>query len=201
MGSTVWASIGSRRRLVLRRHSGARRPNSGLPEFGVTQCPSRQQPTWMARARNPYSRWWLWIPGSTLARRPGMTKARVAGQASVFPRRDFARAVLIRIPREHRGRREGRALVAPAASCASKKAHELETTGSTNAIRPSLHDGVTAYTRSPRCAGLFSHRRRRLVVRQLDLSVGRPGPRDFAVRPGSLVWRPRAAIASRAQRP
>ena len=82
-----------------------------------------------------------------------------------------------------------------------EKAHELETTGSTGAIRPSLHDGVTAYTRSPRCAGLFSHRRRRLVVRQLDLSVGRPGPRDFAVRPGSLVWRPRAAIASRAQRP
>src|SRR5581483_5259571 len=26
-----------------------------------------------AQARNPYSRWWLWIPGSTLARRPGMT--------------------------------------------------------------------------------------------------------------------------------
>jgi len=33
-------------------------------------------------------------------------------------------------------------LVAPAASCAVKKAHELETTGSTGATRPSLRDGV-----------------------------------------------------------
>src|SRR5258705_11837686 len=46
------------------RHSGTRHPNSGLPEFGKYDCPSRQQPTWMARARNPYSRSWLWIPGS-----------------------------------------------------------------------------------------------------------------------------------------
>ena len=29
----------------------------------------------------------------------------------------------------------------------------------------------------------------RFVTRQLDLSVGRPGPRDFAVRLGSLVRR------------
>ena len=52
------------------RHSGTRRPNSGLPESGyficpslhlskssfvqVFICPSRQQPTWMARARNPF---------------------------------------------------------------------------------------------------------------------------------------------------
>jgi hypothetical protein len=30
------------------RHSGALAPNSGLPEFGIFGCPSRQQPTWMA---------------------------------------------------------------------------------------------------------------------------------------------------------
>ena len=29
------------------RHSGTRQPNSGLPEFGHYQCPSRLQPTWM----------------------------------------------------------------------------------------------------------------------------------------------------------
>jgi hypothetical protein len=45
--------------------------------------------------------------------------------------------------------------------CKGRKAHELETTGSTGAIRPSLRDGVTAYTRSPRCAGLCCHRRLR----------------------------------------
>src|ERR1700681_2129904 len=44
----------------------------GPPELGSTRvqpyhCPSRQQPTWMDQTRN------LEIPGSTLARRPGMT--------------------------------------------------------------------------------------------------------------------------------
>jgi hypothetical protein len=34
-------------------HSGMRRLNSGLPEFSKYDCPSRQQPTWMAQARNP----------------------------------------------------------------------------------------------------------------------------------------------------
>jgi hypothetical protein len=49
-----------------------RRPNSGLTRVRLYHCPSRQQPTWMAQARNPYSRSWLWIPGSRYAR-PGMT--------------------------------------------------------------------------------------------------------------------------------
>src|SRR6476646_10302747 len=43
------------------------RLNSGLPEFSNIICPSRLQPTWMDQTRN------LEIPGSTLARRPGMT--------------------------------------------------------------------------------------------------------------------------------
>src|SRR5260370_22030960 len=30
----------------------------------------------LARARNPYSRWWLWIPGSCFAR-PGMTDGEI----------------------------------------------------------------------------------------------------------------------------
>ena len=33
-----------------------------------------------------------------------------------------------------------------------------------------------------RCAGLVSHRRWRIIIRQLDASVGASGPRDFAVR-------------------
>src|SRR5665213_1147200 len=28
----------------------------------------------LARARNPYSRWWLWIPGLRQAAHPGMTR-------------------------------------------------------------------------------------------------------------------------------
>src|SRR6266403_548102 len=50
-------------------------PNSGLPEFGYVICPSRQQPTWMAQARNRFDDMlggemdsWL-----NAARCPGMT--------------------------------------------------------------------------------------------------------------------------------
>jgi hypothetical protein len=71
-------------------------------------------------------------------------------------------------------------------------------------IRHSLRDGFTAYTYSPRGPGFLAP-----VVRsvrhasELDLSVGRPGPYDFAVR--SSAVRPHdkivrvavAAIASR----
>src|SRR5712691_7341349 len=39
------------------RHSGTRRLNSDLPEFSNMDGPSRQQPTWMARARND-ERWY-----------------------------------------------------------------------------------------------------------------------------------------------
>ena len=56
-----------------------------------------------------------------------------------------------RPPSEIRGRREDRVRAAPAVSCAKwadKNAHEH--TGSAEAIRPSLRNGFTAYTRSPR---------------------------------------------------
>src|SRR5581483_2109894 len=48
-------------------------------------------------------------------------------------------------------------------------------------VRRSLRNELTAYTRSPRSAGLVSLRRRRIIFRQLDASVGASGPRDFAV--------------------
>src|SRR5689334_22559034 len=57
-------------------------------------------------------------------------------------------------------------------------------------VRHSLRDGVTAYTCSPRCAGLVSHRRPgEQSPPKLDLSVGRSGPHDFAVR--AIAARPR----------
>jgi hypothetical protein len=52
---------------------------------------------------------------------------------------------------EVRGRREDRVRAAPAvsrANCTNKNAHEH--TGSAEAVRPSLRNGFTAYTRSPR---------------------------------------------------
>jgi hypothetical protein len=65
----------------------------------------------------------------------------------------------------------------------------------------SLRNGVTAYTRSPRGAGLDSPRRRRIIFRRLDPSVGGPGPRDFAVRDRIHSSRESSAsIASRAPR-
>jgi len=51
--------------------------------------------------------------------------------------------------------------------------------------RHSLRNGVTAYTRSPRCTGLVATATRE-NVHGLDPSVGGSGPRDFAVRPGRV---------------
>ena len=51
--------------------------------------------------------------------------------------------------------------------------------------RHSLRNGFNGLSsRSPRCTGLDSHRRPRIIFRRLDPSVGRSGPRDFAVRTG-----------------
>src|SRR6185437_3377968 len=58
-----------------------------------------------------------------------------------------------------------------------------EHTGEAEAIRPSLRNGFTAYTRSPWqpcCATIASVMRKH--PRQLDASLGASGPRDFAVR-------------------
>jgi len=67
------------------------------------------------------------------------------------------------------------------------RAHEESTQAShhrhAETVRHSLRDGVTAYTCSPRCAGLVSHRRPgKQNPPKRDLSVGRSGPHDFTVR-------------------
>jgi hypothetical protein len=59
-----------------------------------------------------------------------------------------ARVMRNHCPSKDRGRREDRMLVAPAASCAVKNAHELFTTGSTGATRSSLRDGVNSVVRA-----------------------------------------------------
>jgi hypothetical protein len=85
-----------------------------------------------------------------------------------------------------RGRRECRMRVAPVAACAAKK-HRRQQPGVHRINRHSLHNGVTAYTRSPRGPCLFA-----TVIsgsfRSLSACIGAPGPRDFAVRE-SLIRR------------
>jgi hypothetical protein len=88
------------------------------------------------------------------------------------------------VPPENGGRREGRALAAPGGWCAAVVRIE-RTPGITRFgrnDRPSLRNGVTAYTCSPRRAGLVGRRRPR-IARELGPSVGGSGPHDFAVRP------------------
>ncbi len=94
--------------------------------------------------------------------------------------------------RHQRKRAQGRPKVraAPAVSCAfdalEKCAHEH--TGSAETLRPSLRNGLTAYTCSPWwpcCATISGVMRNH--HRQLDASLGASGPHDFAVRTASLV--------------
>jgi len=61
------------------------------------------------------------------------------------------------------GRREHRMQAAPAASCVSKKTHELVTTGTPNI--PALPaQWFTAYGALSPVSGLYSHRRRRIAA-------------------------------------
>jgi hypothetical protein len=72
---------------------------------------------------------------------------------------------------------------------AQKNAHEH--TGSAEAIRLSLRDGLRLITRSPRCPGfLATVIPEKLVSQELDTSVGVSGPRAFAVRHSSIRHAP-----------
>ena len=88
--------------------------------------------------------------------------------------------------RSQEGRREDRVRAAPAVPCAkvaNKNAHEH--TGSAEAVRPSLRNGVTAYiVLSPARPGLFVTviPRKRELLRNLTPATGASGPHDFAVR-------------------
>jgi hypothetical protein len=73
--------------------------------------------------------------------------------------------------------------------------------------RPPLRDGFTIYTRSPRGPALLPPSPASSSHRKLDLSTGRPGPRDFtvasdtSVRASKPTLRPDAPTASRTRRP
>ena len=86
-------------------------------------------------------------------------------------------------PLDPRGHRECRMLAAPA-SLACKRNALLRTQAITGQPdnRHSLRNGVTAYTWSPRCAGLSGHRRRVLVTRGL---ISASGDRDRTISPSA----------------
>jgi hypothetical protein len=154
----------------------------------------------MGEGLHPQIRWTLSIRGESAS--PGLlrnpTSPRTRGEVNgwrdlnfkqprgydfAFPRYWCARVIHRTCP-HGTGRRECRVLwQAPAASCVKNKKHtSVVTTGTPK------HSGIPRAmvlrlpSCSPRCAGLDSHRRLRIIARKLDASVGAPGPHDFAVR-------------------
>ena len=71
------------------------------------------------------------------------------------------------------------------------------TTGSAGSTGPPCAMVLRLISRSPRCAGLDSHRHSQIIIRELDPSVGGPGPHDFAVR----ISRARLAQRTRPSHP
>jgi hypothetical protein len=122
-----------------------------------------------------------------------------SSHASAFPRHDVSGFCKIICPSQNRGRRESRALVAPAALRASEESTQASHHRYAETIRPSLRDGLAAYTRSPRSAGLASLRPPGLLTRGL---IPASGDQDHAISPSArcaFVSCARASIASRAQ--
>ena len=87
---------------------------------------------------------------------------------------------------KNRGRREDRVRAAPAVPCAkvaNKNAHEH--TGSAEAVRPSLRNGLRLIPCSPRrdhSLLVTVAPRKREIPRNLTPAIGASGPHDFAVR-------------------
>jgi hypothetical protein len=151
----------------------------------------------LARARNPYSRWWLWIPGSPLRgalsdKRCALARGMTVRRDSVFPRRDAPELCMNLSP--NRGRGEYRVPAAPAASRAMCWWHtSVVTTG--HRIHPAFPHAMVltaSFVLSP-VIGLSCHRRLadmvlsktrsgRLASAGLDAGVEASGPHDFAVR-------------------
>ena len=81
-----------------------------------------------------------------------------------------------------RGRRECRALDAPAASCAKIENTRDSHHGHTGFTRHSPRNGFTAYSALFPVIGLSCHRHQRSCLRQLDAGVEASEPHDFVVR-------------------
>ena len=122
---------------------------------------------------------------------------------SAFSRHDFARVLHFVVPLSDRGRRESRALTAPAAPCAKKKnAHGLVRYSRDIPAFPAqwLYDLLRALPGERRLLSPLPPQHR---PERIDATVAAPGPHDFAVRCRRYVRRANppdatASIATRA---
>src|SRR3984957_3961807 len=124
--------------------------------------------------------------------------AKTVRYDSAISPRDAPELCLKVPPSSIRGRRECRALDAPAASRVEKNTRVSHHghAGSPDIPRAMV---LTAYFALSPVTGLSCHRRRRNLFHQLDTSVGVSGPHDFAVRKGALSSG--AHLTSTASRP
>jgi hypothetical protein len=99
---------------------------------------------------------------------------------------------------ENRGRREGRVPADTHGSRAIKK-HGEGTTGSAGWSRPSLRNGVTAYTRSPRGPGFLAPVAREPLVERPAGLASASGGQDHTTSPSASAPFVRANIISHAQ--
>ncbi len=114
--------------------------------------------------------------------------AMTSGHSFAISPRD-AREFCLKIPPSScRGRRECRALDAPAASRAIKnKAHERSHHGHTGFTRHSPRNGFNGFLRAlPGDRACLPPSPAEVAFRKLDASVGASGPHDFAVRISAL---------------
>src|SRR5207237_6206512 len=104
-----------------------------------------------------------------------------SGHSFAISPRVRASFILNMPPSEIRGRRECRALDAPAASHATKKAYERSHHGHAGITRAFPAQWFTAYSVLSPVTGLFCHCRLRIATHRLGASVGASGPQGFAV--------------------
>jgi hypothetical protein len=128
------------------------------------------------------------MPGSRLRwpnlnKRPSKPILSCSRHGSAFSRRDASEVLSFSL-RKKGGRRKRRVPAAPAASRAMKKAHECIHHRFAEQSGVSCAMVLRLIPCSPRRTGLSCHRRPRKNSRELDTSVGVPGPHGFAVRRG-----------------
>ena len=113
---------------------------------------------------------------------------RHAGRAFAFPRRDSPGSCQSFRPTQ--GRREDRVRAAPAVSCAKcTKGNAHEHTGSAEAVRPSLSNGLTAYNALSPVPGFLATVAQRIPPRSLMPAPGHQDHTPSPFAPGALVSR------------
>src|ERR1700753_4482215 len=117
----------------------------------------------------------------------GYGSLRSQGRRKAFSRHGFVRGLPFRLrPQNQEGAGKTGCALHPRSHvrCASKKNAAHEHTGEAEAVRPSLRNGSTTYTRSPWRPGFLVTIARvmREHHRELDATLGASGPHAFIVR-------------------